>query len=130
MQLLEAKQLIRELMQEIQDLRAGLDIMKGFTLQQSLDVACVSLNEEFSFGPVYNARFEKRFRKKFDDYALLSIDDAKDDEEMVYTKTKLDDALRIACGDDILPFDDRYAIENLWFRTKLEEGAKDGQQNH
>ena len=113
-QLLEAKKAIRLLQEQI-------DIMKGFTLQQSLDMACIALNNEFHFGPVYNARFEKAFRQTFHDYALLCVTDGEDDEEITYTKAKVDEALRIACGDDIMPFDERYAFDNLYFRQKLKE---------
>lgn len=50
------------------------------------------------------------------------MEDSKDDEQIVYTQEKLDRALRSACGDNILPFDERYAPENLYLRTRdLEE---------
>lgn len=108
---------------EIRQLKRDIEIMKGFTLQQAQDMAEISLNLEFNFGPVYNERFEKRFKQVFLDYAAMCVSDGKDDEEIVYTKEKVDRALRIARG-DILPFDERYALENLYFRDRdLKEGS-------
>lgn len=51
----------------------------------------------------------------------MCVDDAADDPEIVYTKEKMDRALRAACGENIRPFEERYAIENLYFREKLKE---------
>ena len=107
---------------EIQQLKINMEIMKGFTIQQCLDMAEIALNQEFNFGPVYNERFEKRFRAVFLDYAAMCVADGKDDEEIVYTKEKVDRALRAARG-DILPFDERYEIDNLYLRDRdLKEG--------
>ena len=54
----------------------------------------------------------------------MCISDGADDPEIVYTKAKVDQALRAACGDNIRPFDDRYALENLYFRDKLMKEQK------
>ena len=106
----------------IQQLRADIERIKGFTLQQSLDMALITLNQHFGFGPDRCAKFEAAFRETFLDYAQMCLDDSKDDEHIVYTQEKLDRALRSACGDNILPFDERYAPENLYLRTRdLEE---------
>lgn len=50
----------------------------------------------------------------------MCVEDGKDDEEIIYTKAKVDKALVIARG-DILPFDERYASENLYFRSQLQK---------
>lgn len=110
-QLLNAQKRIRQLEENIQ-------IMKGFTLQQALDMAMIALHDEFQFGPKYEARFEDAFRRTFMEYAEMCVSDGADDPEIVYTKDKVDRALRAACG-DIIPFDERYAPENLYFQDKL-----------
>lgn len=110
-QLLNAQQRIRQLEENIQ-------IMKGFTLQQAMDMAMIALHDEFQFGPKYNERFEKAFRETFIEYAKMCVSDGADDPEIVYTKEKVDRALRAARG-DIKPFDERYAPENLYFRDNL-----------
>ena len=103
---------------ELAILKADIDLMKGFTIQQCQDMAQIALNSEFGFGPDRNARFAKAFRETFLDYAQLCVDDSKDDDEIVYTQEKEDRALRVACGDGILPFQQRYASENLYFRER------------
>ena len=112
-QLLQAQQVIRQLQEEVER-------MKGFTLQQSLDMAMIALNLEFNFGPKYNERFEKKFLQVFLEYASMCVSDGEDDPEIEYTKAKVDKALTIARG-EILPFDERYALENLYFRSQLQK---------
>lgn len=102
---------------EIEELKKNIEAMKGFTLRQAQDMAMIALNLEFGFGPVYNERFENRFVAVFVEYAQMCVEDAADDESIIYTKEKVDRALRVARG-DILPFDERYAVENLYFRDR------------
>ena len=118
--------LLQAARKEIAELRQEIEIMKGFTLQQALDVARIELNREFGFGPKNNARFKKGFIRTFLEYAKMCVTDGKDDPEIVYTKVKFDRALRVACGDDEPEFDERYALENLYFRDDLMEEAADG----
>lgn len=120
-QLLEAKQTIRQLLAEIQQLQLEMNLMKGFTLQQALDMAQISLNREFHFGPKYNARFKATMTRTFREFCKLCVNDAKDDLELAVTKTKVDNALRIACGDDIEPFEVRYDENNLYLWLREEE---------
>ena len=103
---------------EIRQLKIDIEFMKGFTLQQSLDIALLTLHNEFGFGPDRNAKFEEAFRKTFVEFAQMCVDDGRDDADIVYTKEKMDRMLRAACGDDILPFDERYAPDNLYLRTR------------
>ena len=121
--------LLRAAQQKIAELEAKIWMMKGFTLQQALDIAQIALHEEFGFGPQYNARFGRAFRDAFVQYAELCVDDSKDDADIVYTKEVLDRQLRAACGDSVLPFDERYAQDRLYFRdsreTWREEGGRD-----
>lgn len=116
-QLLNAQQAIKQLQRDN-------DVIKGFTVQQCLDVALIALHNEFRFGPKMNARFEAAFLDTFMAYAQMCVDDAVDDPEIAYTKEKMDRALRSACGDNIRTFEERYALDNLYFRDKLKERKK------
>ena len=111
-----AQVLLMQSQQKIKQLEFDNYVLKGFTMQQCLDIAHIALHKEFGFGPVYQQRFEKAFRQVFVDYAELCVTDGKDDQEIVYTKECVDRSLRAACGDDILPFDERYAMERLYLR--------------
>lgn len=120
-QLLEAKRIIQELERQLIAERQKTEYLKGFTIRQCMDVSMITLNEEFQFGPVYNERYEVAFMKRFIEYAQMCVDDAEDDaeddEDLWFTKDKMDGALRRARG-EILPFEERYAFENLYFRDK------------
>lgn len=116
-QLLNAKRQIAQLL-------ADLERMKGVTLQQCLDIAQIALNREFGFGPKYNERFRKVFYDTFIEYARMCTEDDLDDHEIVYTREKLDRALRAAAGRDMPPFDERYDPKNLYFRDRLNEPEK------
>ena len=105
----------------IKQLEMDLDYIKGFTIQQSMDVAMIALNQEFGFGPKYNERFERRFRDVFVETASLCVKDGGEDPELVYTKETMDRALRVARGEDILPFDERYAFERMYFRDSRQD---------
>ena len=107
---------------QIAELSYRLEMMKGFTLQQSLDMAQIALHEKLGFGPERNAKFAAAFWETFLEYAALCVGDGADDPEIVYTKDVVDRMLREACGDDILPFDERYSLEHLYRRDRDTEG--------
>lgn len=107
---------------QIAELSYRLEMMKGFTLQQSLDMAQIALHEKLGFGSERNAKFAAAFWETFQEYAALCVGDGADDPEIVYTKDVVDRMLREACGDDILPFDERYSPEHLYRRDRDLEG--------
>lgn len=107
---------------QIAEFSYRLEMMKGFTLQQSLDMAQIALHEKLGFGPERNAKFAAAFWETFLEYAALCVGDGADDPEIVYTKDVVDRMLREACGDDILPFDERYSLEHLYRRDRDLEG--------
>ena len=111
---------LRAAQQQIQQLQRDIWMAKGFTIQQCLDIAQIALHEEFGFGPTYQTRFADAYRRVFVEYTDLCVEDSKDDADIVYTEGVLDRALRAACGDDILPFEERYAQGNLYFRDSRE----------
>lgn len=112
---------LRQAQQKIRQLEFDLYHFKGFTMQQCMDMAMLALNEEFGFGPIYNKRFEKKFREIFVEYADLCVEDGADDQDLWFTKDKLDEQLRRAYGEELLPFDERYAVERMYFRDSREK---------
>lgn len=115
-QLLNAQKAIRQL-------QLDLYVSKGFTIQQCMDMAMIALHEEFGFGPKYQARFEDAFRRTFVAYSEMCLEDGADDEQIIYTKEKIDRALKAACG-EIIPFEDRYDEKRLYFRDSRDEWGK------
>lgn len=113
---------VKLLEKENRELRAWNYQLKGFTLQQALDMAIITLNRSFGFGPERNRKFGNDFMETFKEYARACVADGQDDEEIVYTKSLVDRALIAALG-EIKPFDERYAMENLYFRDGLNKGV-------
>lgn len=118
---------VKLLEKENRELRAMNCQLKGFTLRQALDMAVITLNRSFGFGAERNRKFEADFMETFREYARACVDDGKDDEEIVYTKSLVDRALTAAMG-EIIPFDERYAPENLYFRDSLDKGVGEHEQ--
>lgn len=81
-----------------------------FTVQWCCDAAVLAANE------VFHRRGEKlaEFAQKFSDYAgeiaALTLEDAKSDREMEYTKIKMDERLKLLLGDAFQPWDERYGL--------------------
>ena len=116
-----AQVLLMQAQKRIKQLEFDLYCAKGFATQQCEDMAQIALHQEFGFGPAYQKRFKRRFRQVFFEYAELCLDDAKDDAALDYTKACVDRSLQAACGDDMLPFDERYALENFYFRDSRDK---------
>ena len=115
-----AQVLLIQAQKEIQMLRQEIWVAKGFTMQQCLDIAQIALHEEFGFGPSYQKRFAQAFKNLIVDSAELCKMDGEDDQEIVYTKAVIDRRLSAACG-EVKPFDERYALENLYFWDDREQ---------
>lgn len=113
---------VKLLEKENRELRVMNYQLKGFTLQQALDMAIITLNRSFGFGPERNRKFGTDFMETFREYARACVDDGKDDEEIVYTKSLVDRALTAALG-EVMPFDERYAPEHLYYRDNLFGGV-------
>ena len=79
-----------------------------FSFQWCADAAILAAND------VFQRKGEKlvEFHKAFDEYARMiaqmTLDDAKADKSIVYTKEKLDGRLKELLGDDFVPWEERY----------------------
>lgn len=79
-----------------------------FTAQQCKDVLLIAANRAFGFGPDRAKALGDAFDEAFNEYAEMTLEDAKTDREIWYTKAKVDDALREICGEHFQPWDERY----------------------
>lgn len=87
---------------------ADMAWMKMFTVQQCVDMMMIAANEEYGLGPERLNRLEETFYSVFNDYAEMTIEDAKDDKAIEYTKSKLDRKLEQICGEYFKPWEERY----------------------
>lgn len=90
--------------------RHQIEMMRArlFALQQAKDMMLIAANEEFGFGPDRAKRLSDAYDRTFVAYAELTIDDAKDDKDIWYTKAKIDERLKQICGEFFVPWDVRY----------------------
>ena len=119
--------LLHQARQENLLLQENLRLSKGMTIQQSIDMMDMMLGEGFDFSPEDIDRAERLFRRIFVEFCQLCLEDGADDEEIWYTKGLLDRRLAAVKGGKILPFDDRYANERLYFRDYRHEWAEEGE---
>lgn len=82
--------------------------LRTFTIQQCVDMMMVAANEEYGLGPERLKRLEETFYSVFKEYAEMTIEDAKDDKAIEYTKSKLDRKLEQICGEYFKPWEQRY----------------------
>lgn len=87
---------------------ADMAWMKMFTVQQCVDMMMIAANEEYGLGPERLNRLEKTFYSVFKEYAEMTIEDAKDDKAIEYTKSKLDRKLEQICGEYFKTWEVRY----------------------
>lgn len=93
---------------ERMQLKKAVDMRRDrrLTMQQCHDMACIALHLEFGFGPERIKRFSDRVLEVWNTYADTAIADT--DKEMVETHAKIDRVLKEACGDNFIPWEERY----------------------
>ena len=80
----------------------------AFAIQQAKDMMLIAVGDAFGFGPDRAKRLSDSFDKAFTDYATLTLDDAKADKDIWYTKAKIDERLKEICGEHFVPWEERY----------------------
>lgn len=77
------------------------------TRQQFLDFTTIALGR-MGYGEKRLTDFEQMLSAVYIEYCDLFLDDKKDDDDMWYSKDKLDSELKQYCGSKFEPFDKRY----------------------
>lgn len=85
-----------------------LNFFRTFTIQQCMDMAMIALNDKFGFGAERLDQFETAFYDVFREYATNTIEDAKTDKDIEYTKGSLDRKLQQIMGEHFVPWEERY----------------------
>lgn len=87
---------------------AELSYQRKFTTQWCADAAILAANEVFHRSGEKLVEFYNAFIAKAHEIAEMTLDDAKDDRELAYTKEKLDRQLEKLLGDAFVPWEERY----------------------
>lgn len=77
--------------------------------QMCLDAAMIAANEVFNMGPTRCDDFACAFIEALNEIAHMTVQDAKTDKELWYTKDKVDKRLKKICGDKFQPWEKRYS---------------------
>lgn len=78
------------------------------TIQMCLDAATIAANEVFNMGPTRAPDFVQAFNEAISSIAEMTIEDGKTDKELWFTKNKLDERLKKICGENFVPWKERY----------------------
>ena len=80
-----------------------------FDAQFFQDAAMIVLNQEFNFGPKRQEQFCRAFIKIVNWMSDLILKDAKEDTDIIYSKAKIDELLKLALGEYFVDYDTRYS---------------------
>ena len=83
----------------------------GMTLQLAQDAAMISANEVLQMGPGRASDFASKMREVVNEIADVMLADQKDDEKFAYTRGVVDRRLKKICGENFVPWEERYGQE-------------------
>ena len=83
----------------------------GMTLQLAQDAAMIAANEVLQMGPGRAKEFAMAFTAAVNDIGVMMFEDQMDDPEFVYTKARVDRRLKEICGENFVPWEERYGQE-------------------
>ena len=89
---------------------AEIEQHRRFTIQWCADAALLAANEVFQRRGDKLVEFNNAFARYANEIAEMTLNDAKDDKTIVYTKDKLDTRLKELLGDAFVPWDVRYGF--------------------
>ena len=87
---------------------ADISFHRKFTMQWCADAAILAANEVFQRRGKKLVEFFNAFVRYSHEIAEMTLDDAKGDKTLEYTKYKLDERLKELLGEDFQPWDERY----------------------
>ena len=77
--------------------------------QFMLDLVTIALGR-MGWGEKRLGDFEKMLSTVADEYGELILNDVKDDADLDYSKSKLDEELKIYCGEKLCRYEERYCL--------------------
>lgn len=76
--------------------------------QIATDAAVFAASDVFQLGPGRAGKFIEAIGRYTNEIAALLVEDAKADQEYIYTREKVDARLKQICGDNFVPWEERY----------------------
>lgn len=81
-----------------------------FTIQFCADAAILAAHDVFQRKGEKLVEFANTFAQYANEIASMTMDDAKGDKTLEYTKAKIDEQLKAVLGEAFQPWDERYKI--------------------
>lgn len=81
-----------------------------FTIQWAADAAILAANEVFQRRGEKLVEFNNAFVRWAHEIANTTMEDARDDKSLEYTKAKLDERMQELLGDAFVPWEERYRM--------------------
>ena len=100
---------------------AEMQHQRQFAIQWCADAAVLAAHEVFQRKGHKLVEFYNTFVAIAHEIAEMTMEDAKDDKTLGYTKGKLDRQLQAILGDDFIPYEERYHPSNLMKLDKKKE---------
>lgn len=88
----------------------SLRFHRKFTMQWCADAAILAANEVFGRRGKKLVEFHKKFIEYAEGIARMTLEDAKGDKSIEYTREKIDGRLKELLGEDFQDWDTRYTI--------------------
>lgn len=85
-----------------------LHFQRLFTMQWCSDAAMIAANEVFGRRGEKLVEFNNAFVRISHEIAEMTLEDARDDRSLEYTKYKVDAKLKELLGKDFIPWEERY----------------------
>jgi NOL1/NOP2/fmu family ribosome biogenesis protein len=87
---------------------ADISFHRKFTMQWCSDAAILAANEVFQRRGEKIVEFHNAFVRWSHEIAEMTLEDAKGDKSLEYTKAKVDEELKKILGKAFVPWDERY----------------------
>ena len=87
---------------------ADITYHRTFTMQWCADAAILAANEVFQRKGKKLVEFHNVFIRYAHEIAHMTLDDARGDKSLEYTKYKIDERMKDLLGEDFVPWDERY----------------------
>lgn len=88
--------------------QAGIAASRHIHTQMCMDAAMIAANDVFNMGPTRCTDFANAFSDALKTIAKTTVEDAKSDKNLWYTKDKLDERMKKICGEHFVPWEERY----------------------
>lgn len=100
-------------------LLAGYQKQLDIAFQMGLDAATMAANKVLKMGKGRAAEFCEEYLKAIQEIAKLTIEDSKDDKELVYSRESIDRDIRSIVGEENFdPWEVRYSMMNRHRKRK------------